>query len=53
MIKNYAMFQGLRPESLNCTKDTETKARVLVVEAQMKTFNYLFGVLLSEEIQIT
>ena len=48
VIKNHAVFQELWPEFLDCTKDTETKARILGVEAQMKTFNYLFGVLLGE-----
>ena len=50
VIENYAVFQELWPECLDCTKDTETKARILGVEAQMKTFNYLFGVLLGEVI---
>ena len=50
VIKNYAIFQELRPECLDCTKDTETKAKILGIEAQMKTFNYLFGVLLGEVI---
>ena len=56
VIKNYAIFQELWPECLDCTKDTETKARILGVEAQMKTFNYLFGELLGKlflKIQIT
>ena len=50
VIVNYAVFQELWPECLDCAKDTETKARILRVEAQMKTFNYLFGVLLGEVI---
>ena len=50
MIENYAVFQELWLECLDYTKDTETKARILGVEAQMKTFNYLFGVLLGEVI---
>lgn len=31
-------------------KDTGMKARILGVEAQMKTFNYLFGVMLGETV---
>ena len=50
VIENYAVFQELWLECLDYTKDTETKARILGVEAQMKTFNYLFGVLLGEVI---
>ena len=50
VIENYTVFQDLWPECLDCTKDTETKARILGAEAQMKTFNYLFGILLGEVI---
>ena len=50
VIENYTVFQDLWPECLDCTKDTETKARILGVEVQMKTFNYLFGILLGEVI---
>ena len=50
VIENYAVFQELWLECLDCTKDTETKTRILGVEAQIKTFNYLFGVLLGEVI---
>ena len=50
MLKNYAIFQGFWLECLDYTRNTETKARVLGVEAQMKTFNYLFSVLLGEAI---
>ena len=50
VIENYAIFQELWLACLDYTKDTETKARILGVEAQMKTFNYLFGVLLGEVI---
>ena len=35
VIENYTVFQD------PCIKETETKARILGVEAQMKTFNYL------------
>ena len=46
VIENYAVFQELWLEYLDYTK----KARILGVEAQMKTFNYLFCVLLGEVI---
>ena len=50
VIENYAIFQELWLEYLDYTRDTGTKARVLWIEVQMKTFNYLFGVLLGEVI---
>ena len=50
VIENYAVFQELWPECLDYIKDTEIKARIVGVEAQMKTFDYLFGVLLGEVI---
>ena len=50
VIENYAVLQELWLECLDYTKDTETKARILGVEAQMKTFNYLYGVLLGKVI---
>ena len=34
-LVNYAVFQELWPECLDCTKGRETKARILGVEAQM------------------
>ena len=48
VIENYTVFQDLWPECLDCTRYTETKARILGVKAQMKTFDYLFGILLGE-----
>jgi len=40
VIENYSVLQDLWVECIDCTKDTEMKARILGVEAQMKTFRY-------------
>ena len=50
VAQNYGTLQELWYESKDLTKDTEMKTRIIGVELQMKTFNYLFGVLLSERI---
>ena len=50
VIENYSVLQDLWVECIDCTKDTEMKARILGVEAQMKTFRYVFGVMLGETI---
>jgi len=43
VIENYSVLQDLRVECIDCTNDTEMKARILGVEAQMKTFRYFLG----------
>ena len=50
VAQNYGTLQELWYESKDLTKDTEMKARIIRVESQMKTFNYLFGILLAERI---
>ena len=35
-------------EALEAARDTESKARIQGVQAQMKTFDFLFGVTLGE-----
>ena len=48
MIDNYTVLQELWEE---CNaKDSETRARILGVSAQMRTFEYLFGVMLAHDI---
>ena len=47
-FSNYNVLQGTWEEPLQVTKDTETKARIQGVAAQMTTFTYLFGSMLSE-----
>lgn len=46
----HSVLQDLWVECIDCTKDTEMKARILGVEAQMKTFRYVFEVMLGETI---
>ena len=40
------MLQDTWQESYEVVHDTETKARIRGVEAQMNTFDYLFGTIL-------
>ena len=48
VVDNYAALQVLWEESRDQTADPSIKARIIGVEAQFKTFRYLFGVLLGE-----
>ncbi|XP_062504525.1 uncharacterized protein LOC134181294 [Corticium candelabrum] len=48
IISNYEALQNTWEEALAITKDTEAKARVQGVSAQMDMFQYLYGIMLSE-----
>ena len=42
-IENYQVLQETWDESLDAAKDSETRARLIGVSAQIKTFEYYFG----------
>ena len=48
ILANYNTLQRTWEVALQATRDTETKARIQGVEAQMTTFTYLFGSMLGE-----
>lgn len=48
ILDNYNLLQSTREEAVEIARDTETKARINGVAAQMKTFNFLFGTILGE-----
>ena len=48
IISNYDALQSTWEEAIDVTHDTEAKARIHGVSAQMKTFNYLYGAILGE-----
>ena len=48
IIGNYAALQSTWEEAIEIARDTETKARIGGVLAQMKSFDFLFGVVLGE-----
>ena len=48
ILANYDVLKMTWDEALEATKDTETKARIRGVAAQMSTFTYLFGSMLGE-----
>lgn len=50
IITNYTVIQETFEESIGTVRDTEIKARLIGVSAQMKTFNFLFGAMLGERI---
>ena len=50
IISNYEALQSTWEEALAITKDTEAKARIQGVSAQMDMFQYLYGIMLSEMI---
>jgi len=43
VIDNYAAFQELWVEAKDITADSEARARIHGVEAQMMKFDFLFG----------
>ena len=43
IIENYQVLQKTCNESMDVAKDSETRARLVGVSAQMKTFDYYFG----------
>ena len=50
IIKNYSVLLDTWDEALEATKETEAKARIHGVCAQMRTFQFLFGTVLGEMI---
>ena len=48
IITNYAALQRTWEEATDIARDTETKARIGGVAAQMTKFDFLFGVILGE-----
>ena len=50
IIGNYEMLQCTWEEAVLVTKDTESKARIRGVSAQMKTFSFAYGAILGEMI---
>ena len=48
IVNNYDLLQCTWEEAIKIARDTETKARINGVAAQMKTFNFLFVTLLGE-----
>ena len=48
ILANYNVLQRTWEESLQAVKDTETKAKIQGVAAQMTTFNFFFGSMLAE-----
>ena len=50
ILNNHAVLQELWVESLDQVKDSEMKACILGVASQMKTFSYIFGIVLEDSI---
>ena len=50
VINNYAVFQALWEDAKDIVKDSETRARIIEVQATMTTFTYFFGLVLGERI---
>ena len=50
VINNYAVFQALWEDAKDIVKDSETRARIIGVQATMTTFAYFFGLVLGERI---
>ena len=48
IIENYSELLNTWEQAKEAARDTESKARILGVESQMKTFNFLFGTYLGE-----
>lgn len=48
VLENYVVLQETWDEALEVVKDTESKARILGVSAQMQTFQFFYGVVLGE-----
>lgn len=48
IMSNYAFLQETWIEAKMIARDTETKARINGVQAQMKEFNFIFGIALGE-----
>ena len=50
VVDNYIVLQDLWEESYSESKDIDIRARIKGVDAQMKTFDFLFGVILEQSI---
>jgi len=48
IVSNYAILQDTFEQSINEVTDTEIKSRIIGVNAQLTSFEYLFGTLLGE-----
>ena len=48
MIENYEVFQVFWDEARDITSDSENRARITGVKAQMEKFEFLFGLCLGE-----
>ena len=48
ITNNYSVLLSTWDEAIQVTKDTESKARIQGVHAQMRTFQFLFGTVLGE-----
>ena len=48
IIANYEALEMTLDEAITATQDTETKARIQGVAAQMRTFGFFFGSMLGE-----
>ena len=48
IVANYAVLQSTWDEAVEVTRDTEMKARLYGVSAQMRKFEFLFGVIVGE-----
>ena len=44
VLDNYEVFLGVWEESKNSQIDSEMKARIIDIETQMLTYNFLFGI---------
>ena len=50
VLDNYEVLQDLWEESYSEVRDTDIRARIKGVDAQMKTFDYLIGFMLGQSI---
>ena len=48
VLNNYTVLQQLWEEALNIAADTDAQTRIMRVQAQMDSFEYLFGLVLGE-----
>ena len=48
IVSNYSALQSTWEEAVDLVRDSETKARINGVSAQMRKFDFLFGTLLGE-----
>lgn len=48
VVDNYSVLRDLWDDCREATSDTEIRARIIGVDAQMSTFDFLFGVILGQ-----